>query len=556
MTIHDIQNLFTFAGGLGMFLYGMHSMSGGIQKSTGQKMQELLGVLTNNRLMAVLVGALITAIIQSSGATTVMVVGFVNAGIMTLSQAVGVIMGANIGTCITSWIVSLGQLGDSFQAVSPSLYAPLLVGIGAFMIMFCKKERQRIYGEILVGLGLLFIGLDFMKNSATNYTDLPIFTTVFSMIGNNPILGILIGALVTAIMQSSSAAVGILQTLASSGGVVTATSAIYISLGSNIGSCFTALLSSVGAPRNAKRAAVIHLSFNVIGAVLFGVVIYVYTLINPALTAMGIDSVGISIFHTIFNISCTIILFPFAEKLVKLSGILVKGEDEVPVEEDEETALLRHLDKRILESPSFAVENAIQEVVHMGKITSENMQRAFDCVLSYDKEKIEQVYKTEKTINTMEKLLTEYLVKISNLPLNEEQHTVVTNLFYSISDIERVGDHTENIAELVDYRDGNKIEFSEEACAELREIMDTTAKAFNYSIKAREDVSVMDATKVVKYEDMVDTMEEELREKHIERLSKQLCKPTNGVIYLDIISNLERISDHAYNLAGYVMSEH
>lgn len=557
MTINDLQNLFTFAGGLGMFLFGMHSMSAGIQKSTGQKMQELLGILTNNRLMAVLVGALITAIIQSSGATTVMVVGFVNAGIMTLTQAVGVIMGANIGTCITAWIVSLGQLGDSFKAVSPSLYAPLLVGVGAFMIMFCKKQRQKTYGEILVGLGLLFIGLDFMKNSATVYTDLPIFTKAFALFGSNPILGIAIGALVTGIMQSSSAAVGILQTLASTGGVVTAASAIYISLGSNIGSCFTALLSSIGAPRNAKRAAVIHLSFNVIGTLIFGTLIFVFSLFNPMLKQMGIDSVGISVFHTIFNIICTIVLFPFANKLVTLSGVLVKGEeDDIPADADEETVTLRHLDKRILETPSFAVENAILEVVHMGKTTYENMQRAFDCVLSYDKEKIEKVYETEKTINKMEKLITEYLVKISNLTLNEEQHTIINNLFYSVSDIERVGDHTENIAELVDYRDGNQIQFSEEACVELQEIMEMVSNAFRYSIKAREDVSVEDATKVVKYEDMVDNMEEELREKHIERLSKQLCKPTNGVIFLDIISNLERISDHAYNLAGYVMSEH
>ena len=307
MTINDIQNLFTFAGGLGMFLFGMHSMSGGIQKSAGQRMQELLGILTNHRVLAILMGALVTAIIQSSGATTVMVVGFVNAGILTLNQAVGVIMGANIGTCITAWIVSLGQIGDSFQALSPSLYAPLLVGIGAFLIMFGKKQRTRVYGEILTGLGLLFIGLDFMKNSAEAYTDLPIFTDAFSLFGSNPILGILIGMVVTGIMQSSSASVGILQTLASTGAFVTASSAIYISLGSNIGSCFTALLSSIGTPRNAKRAAVIHLSFNVIGTIIFGTAIYIFTLFRPVLLHTQIDSVGISVFHTVFNILCTIL---------------------------------------------------------------------------------------------------------------------------------------------------------------------------------------------------------------------------------------------------------
>lgn len=557
MSINDVQNLFMFCGGLGMFLFGMHSMSDGIQKSTGNKMREMLGILTNNRFMAVVVGALITAIIQSSGATTVMVVGFVNAGIMTLGQAVGVIMGANIGTCITAWIVSLGQLGDSFKAVSPSLYAPLLVGIGAFFIMFAKKEKKKTAGEIIIGLGLLFIGLDFMKNSAADYTQLPIFTQAFELFGNNPILGIAIGVIVTGIMQSSSASVGILQTLAATGGVVTTSAAVYISLGSNIGSCFTALLSSLGAPRNAKRAAAIHLSFNAIGTVLFGILMFFIFKLNTGFANMGIDSVGISIFHTVFNIICTIVLFPFANKLVALSGMLVpeKAGDSSELIETDEILTLRHLDARILESPSFAVENAILEVVHMGKIAQENMKNAFDAVLNNDEEKIAKVFKTEKTINSMEKMITEYLVKISNLSLNEDQHAIINDLFYSVSDIERVGDHTENIAELAEDKAKNDIAFSEEAGNELRELMDLVTNSFVYAMKAREDESVESATKVVTYEDMVDNMEEELREKHIERLSKQLCQPTNGVIFLDIISNLERISDHAYNLAGYVMSE-
>ncbi len=556
MSINDIENLFLFIGGLGMFLFGMHSMSDGIQKSTGKKMQELLGILTNNRFLAVIVGALITAIIQSSGATTVMVVGFVNAGIMSLTQAVGVIMGANIGTCITSWIVSLGQLGDSFKAMSPSLYAPFLVGIGAFFIMFAKKQKKQIAGEIVIGLGLLFIGLDFMKNSASSYTDLPIFTQAFALFGGNPFLGIAIGAIVTAIMQSSSASVGILQTLAATGGVVTASSAIYISLGSNIGSCVTALLSSMGAPRNAKRAAAIHLTFNVVGAIIFGTAMFVLFRFIPGFGNAGINSVGISIFHTVFNIVCTVLLFPFANKLVQFSGLIVKEKEEEHEEENEEEVTLRHLDKRILETPSFAVENAILEVVHMGKITTENMERAFEAVLEYDKEKIDKVYKVEQTINKMEKLITEYLVQISNLSLNEEQHNIINNLFYSVSDIERVGDHTENIAELVDTKDGVPIQFSEGAVSEMKEIMELVTNSFVYSIKAREEESVSAAAKVGKYEDMVDSMEEELREKHIGRLSRQLCNPENGVIFLDIISNLERISDHAYNLAGYVISDH
>ena len=552
MSINDIENLFLFVGGLGMFLFGMHSMSNGIQKSTGSKMQELLGVLTNNRFMAVIVGALITAIIQSSGATTVMVVGFVNADIMTLLQAVGVIMGANIGTCITAWIVSLGQLGDSFKAISPSLYAPLFVGIGAFMIMFSKKAKKQTIGEIIVGLGFLFIGLDFMKNAASAYTELPIFTKAFALFGNNPILGIAAGAIVTGIMQSSSASVGVLQTLAATGGVVTASSAIYISLGSNIGSCFTAMLSSIGTPRNAKRAAVIHLMFNVIGAIIFGTGMYIFFRFMPSYATRGIDSVGISIFHTFFNIICTMVLFPFANKLVDLSGLLVREGDERA--EDAEAMTLRHLDKRILETPSFAVENAILEVVHMGRIAEENLRRAFAVVLDHDKESIPKIYETEKTINKMEKLITEYLVEISNLSLNEDQHAVINNLFYSVSDIERVGDHTENIVELIEGDDAS-IRFSDGAVAEMKEIMGLVGNAFSYAVEAREEASVEAAATVGRYEDMVDSLEEELREKHIERLSKQLCSPTNGVAFLDIISNLERISDHAFNLAGYVISE-
>ena len=278
---------------------------------------------------------------------------------------------------------------------------------------------------------------------------------------------------------------------------------------------------------------------------------------RPAFAAMGIDSVGISVFHTVFNIVCTVLMTPLRGKLVSLSGILVKGKDDAKqASESDDAITLRHLDDRILETPSFAVQNAILEVVHMGRITKENMERAFDIVLHQKPDQIHQVYRTEKTINKMEKLITEYLVKISNLTLNEEQHLIVNDLFYSVSDIERVGDHVENIVELIDVKDDTKpVLFSEEGRRDMEEIMDLVMKSFSYAIKAREEDSMDSASKVVKYEDMVDSLEEELREKHIERLSHQLCDPANGVAFLDMISNLERVSDHAYNLAGYVMSE-
>ena len=554
MSVNDISSLFSFIGGLGMFLYGMNIMADGMQKTAGSKMSQFLGMLTNNRLMAVLLGALITAIIQSSGATTVMVVGFVSAGVLNLTQAVGVIMGANIGTTITAWIVSMNQLGDAFAVFQPAFFAPLLIGIGAIFMLFGKKQKMKTAGEILVGLGLLFIGLDFMSSSISPYTDAPVFSEAFRLLGSNPILGMLIGALVTALLQSSSASVGILQTLAMNG-VVTTNAAIFITLGQNIGSCVTAMISSIGGSRTAKRAAVIHLTFNMMGAVIFGVISFVLFSLYPLLAAHNITSVQISIFHTIFNLTNTALLFPFANQLVKLSGIFVPEDKKEPVATDEESETMKHLDERIFESPAFALETAAMEVVHMGQITMENVRRAMDAVLTKNADEVEDVYKTEQTINNMEKMLTEYLVKVNNLSLTERQKLIVNDLFYSINDIERVGDHAENLAEQAEYMVQHNISFSETGESDLHIICETAFKSFQHSIEARRKGDMDDVSKVSQYEDEVDTLEEELREKHIERLSAGKCDPSAGVVFLDLISNLERISDHAYNLAGYVKDE-
>lgn len=554
MSVNDISSLFSFIGGLGMFLYGMNIMADGMQKTAGSKMSQFLGMLTNNRLMAVLLGALITAIIQSSGATTVMVVGFVSAGVLNLTQAVGVIMGANIGTTITAWIVSMNQLGDAFAVFQPAFFAPLLIGIGAIFMLFGKKQRMKTAGEILVGLGLLFIGLDFMSSSISPYTDAPIFFEAFRLLGSNPLLGMIIGALVTALLQSSSASVGILQTLAMNG-VVTTNAAIFITLGQNIGSCVTAMISSIGGSRTAKRAAVIHLTFNVMGAVIFGVISFILFSLHPVLAAHNITSVQISIFHTIFNLTNTALLFPFANQLVKLSGVFVPEDKKEPAVTDEESETMKHLDERIFESPAFAVETAAMEVVHMGQITMENVRRAMDAVLTKNANEVEDVYKTEQTINNMEKMLTEYLVKVNNLSLTERQKLVVNDLFYSINDIERVGDHAENLAEQAEYMVQHNISFSETGESDLHVICETAFNSFKHSINARQKGDMDDVRKVSQYEDEVDTLEEELREKHIERLSAGKCDPSAGVVFLDLISNLERISDHAYNLAGYVKDE-
>lgn len=554
MSVNDISSLFSFIGGLGMFLYGMNIMADGMQKTAGSKMSQFLGMLTNNRLMAVLLGALITAIIQSSGATTVMVVGFVSAGVLNLTQAVGVIMGANIGTTITAWIVSMSQLGDAFAVFQPAFFAPLLIGIGAIFMLFGKKQKMKTAGEILVGLGLLFMGLEFMSSSISPYTDAPVFSEAFRLLGSNPILGMIIGALVTALLQSSSASVGILQTLAMNG-VVTTNAAIFITLGQNIGSCVTAMISSIGGSRTAKRAAVIHLTFNMMGAVIFGVISFVLFSLYPVLAAHNITSVQISIFHTIFNLTNTALLFPFANQLVKLSGIFVPEDKKEPVATDEESETMKHLDERIFESPAFALETAAMEVVHMGQITMENVRRAMDAVLTKNADEVEDVYKTEQTINNMEKMLTEYLVKINNLSLTERQKLIVNDLFYSINDIERVGDHAENLAEQAEYMVQHNISFSETGESDLHVICETAFNSFQHSIEARRKGDMDDVRKVSQYEDEVDTLEEELREKHIERLSAGKCDPSAGVVFLDLISNLERISDHAYNLAGYVKDE-
>ena len=554
MSVNDISSLFSFIGGLGMFLYGMNIMADGMQKTAGSKMSQFLGMLTNNRLMAVLLGALITAIIQSSGATTVMVVGFVSAGVLNLTQAVGVIMGANIGTTITAWIVSMNQLGDAFAVFPPAFFAPLLIGSGAIFLLFGKKQRIKTAGEILVGLGLLFIGLDFMSSSISPYTDAPVFSEAFRLLGSNPLLGMIIGALVTALLQSSSASVGILQTLAMNG-VVTTNAAIFITLGQNIGSCVTAMISSIGGSRTAKRAAVIHLTFNVMGAVIFGVISFILFSLHPVLAAHNITSVQISIFHTIFNLTNTALLFPFANQLVKLSGVFVPEDKKEPAVADEESETMKHLDERIFESPAFAVETAAMEVVHMGQITMENVRRAMDAVLTKNANEVEDVYKTEQTINNMEKMLTEYLVKVNNLSLTERQKLVVNDLFYSINDIERVGDHAENLAEQAEYMVQHNISFSETGESDLHVICETAFNSFKHSINARQKGDMDDVRKVSQYEDEVDTLEEELREKHIERLSAGKCDPSAGVVFLDLISNLERISDHAYNIAGYVKDE-
>jgi len=547
MNIGYLESIFSFLGGLGMFLYGMSIMGDGMQKSAGSKLNKFLRMVTDNRLLAVGLGALITAILHSSGATTVMVVGFVNAGILNLTQAVGVIMGANIGTTITAWMVSLNSLGDAMKVLQPSFFAPLVVAIGAAFLMFSKKKKESLAGEICIGVGLLFVGLTFMSGSVAPYTDAPIFAKAFAVLGRNPIL-------VTAIIQSSTASVGILQTLAMSG-VVSANAAIYITLGQNIGSCLTALLSSAGTSRNAKRASVIHLTFNSFGAIVFGIGMYIISMMRPDIAQSSINSFQISVFHTFFNVTNTLLLFPFAKQLVAFSGLIVRetGEEEAKKETKEDE--LPVLDERIFKSPTFALEVGVMEVVHMGKMALANLKLATSVLLENKYECLDEVFKNETEIDILNKKLTEYLIKVNNLSLNEKQKVQVSNLFYSISDLERVGDHAENLAEAAQYLKEHGLAFSETGIEDLKEISSAAIGAVDHAVAARQDGGMEDIRQVSKLEDRVDTLEEEMRDKHIERLSKNECNPSAGVVFLDILSNLERISDHAYNVAGYVKDE-
>ena len=557
MSISDLSNLFQFIGGLGMFLYGMEVMSNGMQKAAGGKMSSFLGAVTNRRIMGVLVGTLVTAVIQSSSATTVMVVGFVNAGILNLVQATGVIMGANIGTTITAWLVSLTQLGDAVELFKPDFFAPLLLGIGVFYILFNTKKKDALWPENLIGIGLLFIGLNFMFVSIQPYSQMPVFSNMFLTLGRNPLLGILVGAVVTGIIQSSSASVSILQSLAMTG-AVTKSAAVFITLGQNIGTCVTALISAAGANRTAKRAAVIHLSFNVIGAVIFGIGAMILFTAMPEFAHSPITLVEISIFHTFFNVTNTLILFPFANKLVELSGLIVREKEEAfafdtyqkPAQE-----MAKRMDFRLMRTPALALQEADKEVVAMGEMVLSSLRSSMRAIVEKDKKLSAEVEYNEETIDQMESILTKYLIKVNNLELTEKQKEHVNNLFYTISDFERVGDHANNLAETADYMVENHISFSGTGLSDIQRVFEKSLDSFENALRARENGSLTNVQACTTDEDEVDVLNEELREKHIERLSSGQCAPQAGVVFLDILTNLERVSDHAVNVAGYVKNE-
>ena len=532
---------FGLIGGLGLFLYGMTIMADGLEKTAGNKMKKIIEILTNNRIIAVIVGALVTVIVQSSSATTVMIVGFVNAGIMNLTQATGVIMGANIGTTITAQIASL-NLNE---------LAPLVVGVGVAIWLFTSNKKTKHMAEILIGFGILFIGMELMKTAVKPLRQYEGFTQLLLSFGQgtalDSLLAILAGFGITVIVQSSSASTGILIALASEG-ILPIEAALPIIFGTNIGTCTTAMISSIGANRTAKRAAFIHFIFNVVGTAIFMLFFRNITL-NLVHSMSDNAARQLANAHTFFNITNTLILLPFAPLLVRLANKVIPIKDY----EKEEASGVKYLDDRILETPSIALVQTIKEVLHMGELTRESYQKSMEAFWKPSEKMAHEVFKLEKSINTLEREIAAYLVKLSNTTLSAQQHVVVDGLFNTINDIERVGDHADNIAELALYRVENKLEFSDIAIQELQLMNERVLKSYGQAILALKTGDVSIAKRVVEREGEIDHMEKTLRASHIGRLNKQLCIPASGVIYLDIISNLERIGDHATKIAFAVI---
>ena len=544
MDFFDVLNMI---GGLALFLYGMHVMGEGLSKVSGGRMEKILERLTDNPIKGVLLGTAVTAVIQSSSATTVMVVGFVNSGIMKLSQAIGVIMGANIGTTITSWILSLSGIeSDSFfiQLLKPTSFAPVLAMIGAAMLMFAKKEKKKDIGMILVGFAVLMIGMDNMSGAVKPLANVPEFTNILTMF-SNPFLGILAGAILTAIIQSSSASVGILQALCLTGSVSYAT-ALPIILGQNIGTCVTAMLSSIGASKNARRAALVHLYFNIIGTSTFLIVFYsLNAFIHFNFLADAAGPAGIAVIHSVFNVVATFVLMPFSKLLEKLAYMTVK---ETP-DEKEVSNHIQILDARFLDTPSLAVEQCKNAAIQMSVLTKEALFKAMSLIQNYDKSVADDVIQLEDQVDHYEDELGTYLVKLSSRDLSEKDSHTLSEILRCIGDFERISDHAVNIVVAAGEMAEKELSFSNKAREELQvfskavhDVVDTSFTVFEKEDKAL-------ARSVEPLEEVIDFLNGEIKKRHIKRLRKGKCTIEMGFILSDITTSYERISDHCSNIA-------
>ena len=534
-----------FVGGLGMFIYGMQIMAQGLENAAGSKMKALLEALTRNKLMGVMLGALITAVIQSSSATTVMVVGFVNAGIMNLSQAMGVIMGANIGTTVTGWLVSSVEWA---KFLSPSNLAPIAIMAGVIVMLTGSRRSTKDLSSIIIGFGILFVGISTMSSAVSPLQESEAFRSLFVTLGHNPFLGIIAGAVVTAVIQSSSASVGILQSLAAAG-LVPFNAAVYIIMGQNIGTCVTAIMSSIGAKKNAKTAAIMHLLFNIIGTIIFSVLAIVLFKVVFVEAGDGvITQTQISTVHTIFNVGTTILLFPFSDLIIKLARKLEKEDENT---EGESRVLL---DDRMLETPGIALQSALSEVSRMGSIVLRTVDKAIDVIFTKDYQKILEIKEEEDTVDRLCSGITNYVVKLSSLSLNEKEHHEVASILQTLSDIERISDYCENISEFAETLTERKAVFTDVGRAELREMAEVCAESFRYALEAFVENDKEKAMKVIEKESQADDLEIKLRTGHMQRLANNQCNTDAGIVYLDALVALERISDHSRNIAEEVLT--
>lgn len=546
----DLFGVLTMIGGLAMFLYGMNAMGDGLAKLAGGKLERILEKLTSKRIMAVLLGVVVTGVIQSSSATTVMVVGFVNSGIMQLKQAVGIIMGANIGTTVTSWILSLsGISGSSFwiQLLKPSSFAPVLAAIGIVLTMTAKdNNRKKDIGNILVGFAILMFGMETMSSAVEPLAENEKFTGILTMF-SNPVLGVLAGLVLTAVIQSSSASVGILQALCMTGAVSFAT-AVPIIMGQNIGTCVTALISSIGANRNAKRASMIHLYFNMIGTVLFLVVFYTINAIIGGFTFLQhpATAAGIAIVHSLFNIGTVLVLYPFADQLVHLAQITIpEKEKETPQQPDE----FARLDERFLEKPAFAMELCRNAACRMAEDAKEALFLALDNMQDYNKKKVEQIIQMEQNVDRYEDALGTYMVKLNNCDLSQEDSRTLSILLHCIGNFERISDHAVNITESMQQMQEKQLTFSDKAKEEMEvfsravhDIVEETTAAFVHA-------NVEEARQIEPFEQVVDSISMEVKQRHVRRVRKGKCTIELGILLDDVITNFERVSDHCSNIA-------
>lgn len=551
----DIFGILTMIGGLAMFLYGMSVMGAGLEKMSGGKLERILENLTSNPIKAVLLGAGVTAVIQSSSATTVMVVGFVNSGIMKLSQAIGIIMGANVGTTITSWLLSMtGIEGSNFflKMLKPSSFAPILALIGIIMYMSAKTDKKKVTGEILLGFAVLMTGMQIMSGAVEPLADVPEFTNILTMF-KNPLLGVVTGAILTAVIQSSSASVGILQALSVTGGF-TCGSVLPIILGQNIGTCVTAMISSVGASKDARRTAIVHLYFNIIGALVFlGLYYIVAAFVTVPFFTQTAGAFEIAVIHSIFNIFATVIWLPFIHILEKLAYLTIPVTEDEKVSKEENFALL---DERFISRPAFAIEQCKTLVNQMSEISRDSFLEAMEVVMNPSEEKMDSIIAKENRVDVYNDKISAYLTRLNGENLSYEDSLRVTSLLHCLTDFERISDHAANVVECVQQMAKDEAEFSKKAIEELNVYSAAVADILNRTTEAFISDNQQLAHTVEPLEEVIDEITKKVKKHHMKRLNKGKCTIELGLVLSDLAMNFERVADHCSNIAVYMMQLH